>query len=427
MSIERFGKTRYGNGDIVHVPYVRAGNWVFGTGLRATLHNGLMDPAVLGSGRPLSVPSKPQREAQLIFDSMQKHIESAGSAMTRVARVDQYYPDPSSVDPYHIARKLAMAGQVAPSTSVIVPGLLNTDACMDVQVIAATTASGYAIERVKADLNAPKTSGYAPCLRVGDMVFVAGQLARDSSGNIAAEARQPLGQQWNGTRIKLETEYLFKKRLLPALEAAGSHPDCVLKAQVYLSHPGDLPAFLQTWAQCFGNRIPPTTIVPVQHPAFGTIDATIEVNLIAAHESAKTRIHDIRCDVELIAEGALQACVFDELLFVSGLMAIDKEGLVTCAKAQASAPYFHDSARAQMTDILAQAKCIFAAAGTNLSNVVRALYFHTDLADFHASHQAWDNELREAGLPFSAIGVAPTMFVPGASLMVDLWGYAPRQ
>ena len=231
MSIERFGKTRYGNGDIVHVPYVRAGNWVFGTGLRATLHNGLMDPAVLGSGRPLSVPSKPQREAQLIFDSMQKHIESAGSAMTRVARVDQYYPDPSSVDPYHIARKLAMAGQVAPSTSVIVPGLLNTDACMDVQVIAATTASGYAIERVKADLNAPKTSGYAPCLRVGDMVFVAGQLARDSSGNIAAEARQPLGQQWNGTRIKLETEYLFKKRLLPALEAAGSHPDCVLKAQ----------------------------------------------------------------------------------------------------------------------------------------------------------------------------------------------------
>ena len=94
------------------------------------------------------------------------------------------------------------------------------------------------------------------------MVFVAGQLARDSSGNIAAEARQASGQQWNGTRIKLETEYLFKKRLLPALEAAGSHPDCVLKAQVYLSHPADLPAFLQSWAQCFGRRIPPTTIVP---------------------------------------------------------------------------------------------------------------------------------------------------------------------
>ena len=426
MSLERFGKTRYGNGDMVHVPFVRAGNWVFGTGLRATQPDGLMDPAVLGNGRPLSSPPKPQREAQLIFERMRTHLDSAGSAMTRVARVDQYYPDPGSVDPYHVARKQALAGQVAPSTSIIVPGLLNKDAGMDVQVMAATSASGYAIERVKADLNAPQTSGYAPCLRVGDMVFVAGQLARDSSGNIAAEARQPSGQQWNGTRIKLETEYLFKKRLLPALEAAGSHPDCVLKAQVYLSHPADLPAFLQSWAQCFGKRIPPTTIVPVTHPAFGTIDATIEVNLIAVHASAQPRIRDICCDVELIAEGALQACTFDELLFVSGLMAVDKAGLVPGAQVQASAPYFHDSARAQMTDILAKAESIFAAAGTDLSNVVRALYFHADLADFHAAHQAWDRELRDAGLPFSAIAVAPTMFVPGASLLLDLWGYAPR-
>jgi enamine deaminase RidA (YjgF/YER057c/UK114 family) len=293
--------------------------------------------------------------------------------------------------------------------------------------MAAATASGFSVERVKADLNAPQSSGYAPCVRVGDMVFVAGQLARDASGDIAAKAKQPPGQQWNGTRIKLETEYLFNQRLLPALEAAGSSPDCVLKAQVYLSHAEDLPAFLQTWAQCFGNRIPPTTIVPVTHPAFGTIDATIEINLIAAHASARTRMRDIACDVELIAEGALQACSFDGLLFVSGLMAIDKAGLVAAAHTRASAPYFHDSTRAQMADILAKATTIFTAAGTDLSNVVRSLHFHTDLAGFHGAYMAWDADLREAGLPFSAVGVAPTMFVPGASLLVDLWGCAPGQ
>ncbi len=427
MSTKRFGIRSYGNGDVVHAPVVRAGKWVFASGLRAALGNGLMDPAVLQSGKPLAAPPKAQREAQHIFETMAAHLASAGSTMSRVARLDQYYPDPRSVDPYHVARKQALAGQVAPSTSVIVSGLLNRDAAMDVQVMAATEASGYTVERVKADLNAPQTSGYAPCIRVGDMVFVAGQLARDAAGNIAAEAQPPAGQQWNGTRIKLETEYLFRKRLLPALEAAGSHPDLVLKAQVYLSRAEDLPAFLQTWAQCFSKRIPPTTIVPVAHPAFGTIDATIEVNLIAAHASADARIKDVRCEVDLIAPGMVPACTFDGLLFVAGLMALDKDGLSTSAQIQPAAPFFHDSNRAQMADILAKAKAIFAAAGTDLSQVVRALHFHTDLAGFHSAYMAWDADLREAGLPFSAIGVADTMFVPGASVMLDVWGHVPGQ
>jgi enamine deaminase RidA (YjgF/YER057c/UK114 family) len=427
MGITRFGTTRYGNGDIVHTPFVRAGNWVFGTGLRATLANGLMDSAVLKAGRPLDAPPKAQREAQLIFHIMAARLGAAGSAMSQVARLDQYYPDFRSVDPYHVARKKALAGQVAPSTSIIVSRLLNLDAAMDVQVMAATTASGYSVERVKADLNAPQTSGYAPCVRVGDMIFIAGQLARDDSGNIAAAAKPPAGQLWNGTRIKLETDYLFHNRLLPALAAAGSEPELVLKAQVYLSNPDDLPAFLQTWSQCFGKRIPPTTVVPVAHPAFGTSDATIEVNLIAAHASARTRVKDVDCDVDLIAEGMLPACSFDNILFVAGLTAVDKDGLAPSAQVQPTAPFFQDSSYAQMADILAKATTIFKAAGTDLSQVVRALQFHTDLAGFHGAYMAWDKDLREAGLPFSAIEVADTLFVPGASVMLDLWGYAPRQ
>jgi enamine deaminase RidA (YjgF/YER057c/UK114 family) len=425
MTIERFGTAAYGNGDIIHVPIVRAGNWVFGTGLRATLANGLIDASILKEGRPLDAPPKPQREAQSIFARMRTQLGEAGSGLARVARLDQYYPDPRAVDPYHVARKAALSGQVAPSTSIIVKRLLNLNADMDVQVIAATNASGYAIERVQADLGAPQTSGYAPCLRVGDMIFVAGQLARDDSGNIAAQAMPPAGQQWNGTRIKLETDYLFHQRLLPALAAAGSHPDLVLKAQVYLSHPEDLPAFWQSWSQAFGRRIPPTTIVPVCHPAFGTLAATIEVNLIAAHASAHARVRDIACDVELIGRGMVPAVTFDGLLFAAGLMAIDADGLSPAAQSQPSAPFYHDSARAQMADILAKAKRLFTAAGTDLSNVVRALHFHSDLAEFHRTCTQWADASGEVGVPFSAVEVAPQMFVPGARLILDLWGYAP--
>jgi enamine deaminase RidA (YjgF/YER057c/UK114 family) len=425
-SIERFGTTAYGCGDVVHVPVVRAGNWVFGTGLRASLANGLIDPAVLKPGRPLDAPPKAQREAQKILERMAAQLAEAGSSMSRVARLDQYYPDPSAVDPYHVARKQALAGQVAPSTSIIVSRLLNLDAAMDVQVVAATSASGYAVQRIKAGLEAPETSGYAPCVRVGDMIFIAGQLARDASGNIAVEAKPPAGQLWSGTRIGFETGYLVARRLIPALEAAGSGLDLVLKAQVYLSHVEDFPAFWQQWTQAFGRRVPPTTVVPVRHPAFGTSEATIEVNLIAVHESARSRLHDVQCEVELIGSGMLPACIFDGLVFVAGLMGIDESGLAESARVRASAPFFHDSARAQMADILAKAKKILAAAGTDLANVVRALHFHSDLADFHASCMEWRSELGALGVPFSAVEVAPQTFVPGAGLIVDLWGYTPK-
>ncbi len=426
MAIEPFGRRTYGSGDVVHVPFVRAGKWVFGTGLRATLANGLMDPAVLLADRPLGAPPQAQREAAAIFAGMAEYLQQAGSSMSGIARLDQYYPDSRSVDPYHVARKEALAGQVAPSTSVIVRRLLNLDAAMDVQVLAATRSSGYEVQKAgERGLNVPSTSGYAPHVRVGDMIFVAGQLARDATGNLAPEAQVPAGQLWNGTRIKLETEYLVQKRLVPAVTAAGSRLGLVLKAQVYLSHAEDLPAFWQTWSEAFGGRVPPTTVVPVAHPAFGTSAATIEVNLVAAHESAAARIRDIECDVAMIASDMLPARSFDGVLFVAGLMGIENGGVSPTATAHASAPFFHDAAGAQMADVLGKARKIFAAAGSDLSQVTRALQFHSNLGDFHSCYMAWDAGLRRAGLPFSAIEVGDNLFAPGARVIVDLWGYVP--
>jgi enamine deaminase RidA (YjgF/YER057c/UK114 family) len=426
MTIERFGTTTYGHGDVRHVPFVRAGHWVFGTGLRANLANGLMDPAVVRAGRPFGAPPQAEREAASIFQRMGAHLEQAGSALAQVARLDQYYGDPRSVDPYHAVRKKVLAGQVAPSTSVIVGGLLNPGAAMDVQVIAATRASGYRVEPAgQASLSVPRTSGYAPCVRVGDLVFIAGQLARDASGELAAEAQMPPGQLWNGTRIQLETGYLVRHRLMPALAAAGSSLDLVLKAQVYLTHADDFPAFWQVWSEAFGGSVPPTTVVPVSHPAFGTSAATIEVNLVAAHESARGRVKDIRCDVELIGPEMSPARTLDGILFVAGLMALEGGGLCRSAQADPSAPYYVDSACAQMADIQRKAATIFEAAGTDLSNVVRVLQFQSDLGDFHRIFGAWDASLRRAGLPFNAVQVAPDLVVPGARLIVDLWGHVP--
>jgi enamine deaminase RidA (YjgF/YER057c/UK114 family) len=320
--------------------FVRAGNWIFGTGMR-------------------------DRDPERLFHHLTAELNRFGSSMSLVARLDQYYPHVRCVAPYQAARKQAFeARQVAPSTSVVVSALADSQAEFDVQVMAASASSGCVLQEIGAGLNRPETSGYAPCLRVGDLVFVAGQLAREASGNLAA----------HGTVA--ETDYIFRERLMPALEAAGSASDLVLKAQVYLTGVHDLSAFHAKWESLFGGRIPPTTVVALRHPAFLTPEATVEINVIAAHRSAARRVRRIAGD-------DAQALVLDGLLLVGGLSGADME------------------------EAMRKAERIFAAAGAGLSNVVRALVFHQG-----------DEDLSGLECPFTAVRVQH-------GLTVDLWGYAP--
>jgi len=337
---------------------VRAGKWIFATGLRP--------PA-----------------AESFFGDLDRALTDAGGGLSSVVRVDQYYPNYAAVAPYQLARKQAFGGVVPPSTSVVVGGLLEPGAQMDVQVVATTLDSALKARPVPvAGLVAPARSAYSPCTRVGELVFVAGQLARDGTGGIAPEARGDIAR---------ETRYLVERRLRPALQAADSDLDLILKAQVYLSHAEDLPAFWQVWSECCPGEVPPTLVVPLRHPAFLTEEATIEINVIAAAAIARERVRDIECDVELIAPGMVPARSFDGLLFVAGLMDAD------------------------MAAILAKARRIFSAAGSDLENVVRVLQFHSDIGDF-----------ADAGLPFTAIKTHANLFAPGARLIVDFWGSMPE-
>jgi enamine deaminase RidA (YjgF/YER057c/UK114 family) len=293
--------------------------------------------------------------------------------------------------------------------------------------MAATAASGLDVSPISADLSSPKESGYAPCLRAGDFIFIAGQLARDDTGCIAAEAQVPDGQLWKGTRIKLETDYLIRNRLVPALDRSGSNLNLILKAQVYLSQETDLPAFWQVWEAAFEGKAPPTTVVPVKHPGFGTREATLEINVIAAHVDAAERIIDIDSDVGLTCPNMLAARKLDELVFCAGLMATDSQGLCSSAHPSACGPYFDDATGAQMEHILEKASQLLDEAGTDLAHVVRALHFQSDLSRFSQAYDKWRDRIGDVGLPFTSIQVNESVFVPGASLILDLIAYAPTK
>ncbi|HSN39377.1 MAG TPA: Rid family hydrolase, partial [Burkholderiales bacterium] len=151
----------------------------------------------------------------------------------------------------------------------------------------------------------------------------------------------------------------------------------------------------------------------------------IEINIISVRRGGRTRKQVIDAGVPTAYDGHVQAIRAGDLLFLSGLMAVDAGGaLAPQTRIDPRQPHFGSAVQLQMEYMLAQAERICRKAGTTLANAVRVQQFHTDLADFNGAYQMWQQHLPGQHLPFSAIEV-PVLGVPGAVVMLDLWVYVP--
>ena len=75
------------------------------------------------------------------------------------------------------------------------------------------------------------------------------------------KAYRPPNALWNGTDIRLQTEFLITGRLRPGLEAGGSSLKNAIKAQVYLTDINDLPEFMDVWNSHFADSPCALTVV----------------------------------------------------------------------------------------------------------------------------------------------------------------------
>lgn len=417
-------------GGIRYAPGVRAGNWVFATGQKGVAQFGAaMAPEVLDGSAPRHSASAHKKEAQRIFACFDKVLNAAGSNRKHVVRIDQYYTGAHVVDPYHEMRRAYFGGHIPPSTSNLHQRFLLAGQSMEVQLIAAVPGRGVEVRQHRpSNLPVHASSGYSPVLTCGDFVFVAGQTAEalvTAEGPIDPTARMPAGHLWKGTPIKLETDFIIERKLKPALASIGNTLAEVVKAQVYLRDIDDVPAFNEVWAKHFPKALPATTIITTSTPGFVCETSRIEINTISVRRGGRSRKRVIDAGVPMPFAGQVQAIRAGDLLFLSGMMAVDAKGaLVQSARIDQQRPYFGSAVELQMDHILAQAERICRKAGASLANVVRVQQFHTDLNDFHGAWRVWDRHLPGCYLPFSAIEV-PSLAVPGAVVQLDLWVHVP--
>jgi enamine deaminase RidA (YjgF/YER057c/UK114 family) len=406
---------------------VRAGRWLFATGQAATDYVHGIAPEVLQSVHPFDGPSKAHREARRLYQNLDEVLVAGGSNAANVVRIDQYYTSPEVVPAYHETRREYFKGKIPPSTSNLHRRFTRAQQSMEVQVMAAVPGPHFSA-RHEAGAGAytiHASSGYSPALSAGDFRFVPGQTAEardEHEPGVDPEARSGRGL-WKGIPIKLETDFIIRRKMTPTLNAVGADLDTVVKAQVYLRDQEDIANFRDVWTKYFPVE-PATTIIATETPGFIMPESRIEINVIALAKDGKTK-KEVIVPIPPLFTGASAAVRAGDLLFISGLMAVRNGALVSHAKADSAQPFYAIPAKAELREILAQAETICEAVGTTLKNTVRIQQFHANLTDLPATLEVWTEALDGMPLPLSPVEV-PWLPVPDARLQVDLWVYIPE-
>jgi 2-iminobutanoate/2-iminopropanoate deaminase len=124
------------------------------------------------------------------------------------------------------------------------------------------------LERLHTD-QAPEAIGpYSQAIRLGDMVFTAGQIPLDPG------SMEVVG----GEDVAAQTEQVMRN-LRAILEAAGGGLDTVVKTTVYLRDMGDFAAMNEVYGRHFGDHRPARSTVEVSRLPK---DVRVEIDAIAS-------------------------------------------------------------------------------------------------------------------------------------------------
>ena len=218
-----------GAGKVKFAQGIKAGRWVFATGVMAQDFKNGIAPDVLSERAPHAGLPKREKEALRIWENIDAVLRAAGTDRTNLVRTDQYYTTVKAVPAYQQVRREFLAGRVAPSTSITQQGLLLPGADMNIQALGVIPAPGFEVTHLK----------HAASRRPADLGLFAGADRRrlhlrsrrhsDRDRRRAASQRRCRGgvdgrrPQWAGQPIKLETEFIITQRHGAVARAGRRH------------------------------------------------------------------------------------------------------------------------------------------------------------------------------------------------------------
>src|SRR5215510_1680882 len=134
-SVQALLPVELGAGRVKFAQGVKAGRWVFATGVMAQDFKSGIAPDVLASRMPHGGRPKREKEALRIYENLDAVLRSAGTDRNNLVRTDQYYTTVKAVPPYQQARREFLQGRIPPSTSIAQRAMVLPGADMTIQAL----------------------------------------------------------------------------------------------------------------------------------------------------------------------------------------------------------------------------------------------------------------------------------------------------
>ncbi len=393
----------------------RIGDFVFAAGqLGSDFKTGIPPEAKVDPAFPY-YGSDIKRQTDFILKNLAKTFKAAGTSLDNVVKAQVFMMDLKDFDAFDEVWKQHFKTP-PPRTTVGTTGLLVKDTLVEIDLIAYVPKRGLKAEAIQSAAPRP-LAHYTEAVRVGDLVFAAGQLASDFKNGIAPEAKVDPAFPYYGSDIKRQTDYILKN-LAKTFKAAGTSLDNVVKAQVFMMDLKDFDAFDEVWKQHFKTPPPRTTV--------GTTgllvkDTLVEIDLIAHVPKKGVKAKAVQSGAPRPLAHYTEAVRVGDLVFAAGQLASDfKTGIAPEAKVDPAFPYYGSDIKRQADYILKNLKKTFEAAGGSLDNVVKAQVFMMDLKDFNAFDEVWKQHFKTPP-PRTTVGTTG-LLVKDTLVEIDLIG-----
>lgn len=235
----------------------RVGDLVFAAGqIASDFKTGVPPDAARDPAFPF-YGSDIKRQTHYILRNLQATFTSAGCSLDDVVKAQVFLVDLEDFDAFDEVWKEYFSRTPA-RTTVGTSGLLVPGTRVEIDLIAHAAGKG-ARRRTIRSANPRPLANYAEAIRVGDLIFAAGQIASDFATGVAPEAAVDPAFPYYGSPIKKQTRYVLDN-LKRTFEAAGSSLDRVVKAQVFLTDLSDFYGFDEVWKEFFSHPPPRTTV-----------------------------------------------------------------------------------------------------------------------------------------------------------------------
>jgi reactive intermediate/imine deaminase len=352
-----------------------------------------------------------QLQTDYILKNMAKTFKAAGTSLDNVVKAQVFLTDLNDFNGFDEVWKQHFKVP-PPRTTIGTTGLLVKDTLVEIDLIATLPSKPGAL--VKSD--APKPlANYSEAMRVGDLIFAAGQLASDFKTGVPATAKRGENFPFYGSDIQLQTEFVLEN-LKKTFESAGSSLDHVVKAQVFLTNLDDFAGFDQVWKRYFKIPPPRTTVGTTGLLVRETL---VEIDLIGYIPRSGLKHEVIKSGAPRPLANYSEAFTIGDFVFAAGQIASDyKTGVPAEARKHPNFPFYGSDIKLQTTYILNNLKQTFETAGSSLDNVVKAQVFMTDLRNFAAFDEVW-KEFFKVPPPRTTVGTTG-LLVKDSLVEIDL-------